>query len=289
MVNFRMPKWIKQHQLHFNSYEQIPEDVFQTISGRYKNIATDKPLVSVVVIAYNEEQDILKSISSLSVQETDIPYEVIMVNNNSKDHTQDIIDRSGAVGVLETRQGHGWARQGGLEAARGIYHLCGDADTIYPPTYVQGFYELLKKEGVAGAFGTYSFIPPEGQKRFSFGLYELFRDPAVKARAVKRPELAVGGACFAFMTEYGKSIGWRTDVKRGEDGSMLLSLKEHGEMIFDQGEKVRAWTSARTLVGDGNFFQMIWKRVKREFSRRSEYFTKNDKGYDMQDENLHKS
>ncbi len=289
MVSFRMPRWIRQHQLHFESYDQIPDEVFKTISDRYARLQTEKPLVSVVVIAYNEEKDILKSISSLSVQETDLPYEVIVVNNNSKDHTQDIIDRSGARGVLETRQGHGWARQGGLEAARGIYHLCGDADTIYPPTYVQGFYELLKKEGVAGAFGTYSFIPPKGQNRFSFALYELFRDPAVKARAVKRPELAVGGACFAFRTEYGKNIGWRTDVKRGEDGSMLLSLKEHGKVVFDQGKKIRAWTSARTLVGDGNFVQMIWKRVRRELSRMGEYFTRNKDGYEMQDKNLHQS
>jgi hypothetical protein len=58
-------------------------------------------------------------------------------------------------------------------------------------------------------------------------------------------------------------------------------------MELKEPTEVRTWTSARTLVGDGNFFQMIWKRVKRELARTSEYFTKNKKGYDMQDKNLH--
>jgi glycosyltransferase involved in cell wall biosynthesis len=288
MVAFRVPKSIEEHNLSYSKYEEIPEEVFARLRERYAKIQTDKPLVSVVVIAYNEEQNVLKSISSLSKQNTNLPYEVIVVNNNSKDHTAEIIERSGACLVNEMRQGHGWARQGGLEAARGTYHLCGDADTIYPPTYVQSFYDLLQPEDVAGAFGTYSFLPPEGQKRFSYGLYETFRDPAVKARALKRPELAVGGACFAFMTQPGLEIGWRTDVQRGEDGSMLLALKKYGKVVFDQGSGVRAWTSARTLVADGNLFQMVWKRVRREFKRIGEYFTSNDQGYDMTDKNLRK-
>ena len=286
MSDFTMPKWIHEHNISYESYTQIPDNVFDKLKSRYEIIHSRPPLVSVVVIAYNEEKNVLKSISSLSKQVTDIPYEVIVVNNNSKDNTQKIIERSGVNGVIEYRQGHGFARQGGLEVASGKYHICGDADTIYSPTHVQGFYDLLKNEDVAGAFGTYSFIPPDGKSRFSFAVYELFRDPAVKARAMKRPELAVGGACFAFRTEYGQKIGWRTDVKRGEDGSMLLELKKFGKVVFYQGKKIRAWTSARTLVADGSFSQMIWKRVKREFKRINEYFTSNKKDYTNKESNI---
>ncbi len=286
MVAFRIPKWLHQHNLSFPSFDEIPNSVFEVLQKRYTKIHASEPVVSVVVIAYNEEQNLLKSISSLSLQKTEIPYEVIVVNNNSKDHTQQIIEKTGVRGVLEMRQGHGFARQGGLDMAKGKYHISGDADTIYPPTHVQRFYELLSQDGVSGAFGTYSFMPPQGKSRFSFALYEIFRDRAVKARALKRPELAVGGACFAFLTKAGQEIGWRTDVKRGEDGSMLLALKKYGRVVFDQGEQIRAWTSARTLIADGNFLQMIFKRIKREFKRLGEYFTSNKSGYDDKKQNL---
>lgn len=288
MVSFIMPRWIKEHMLSYENYESIPDDVFDKINNRYNSIKTEKPIVSVVVIAYNEEKNILKSISSLSKQKTNLPYEVIVVNNNSKDHTQDIIDRTGVIGYLETRQGHGFARQGGMDIARGEYHLCGDADTIYPPTYVQGFYDILKKEGVIGAFGCCSFIPPEGKGRFSYAFYEFFRDPALWFRAIKRPELAVGGACFAFKTEAGKKVGWRTDVKRGEDGSMLFGLKKYGKIVFNQGKKIRIWSSPRTLISDGSFGRMIWIRIVREFKRIGEYFVSNKENYEMTEKNLRK-
>jgi len=285
MSIFRSPDWVKKHAFEFSGFDDIPNDLFDELKRKFHVIHRSPPVASVVVIAYNEEKNLLRSISSLADQRTSIPYEVIVVNNNSKDKTQEVIDRAGVKTVLEINQGPGYARQAGLKISRGIYQICGDADTIYPPTYVEGMVRLLKKKNTSGVFGTYSFITPEGKKRFSYAFYEFFRDIAVRMRSWKRPELAVGGACFAFYTKTGKEIGWRTDIRRGEDGSMLRALKKHGKVRFVQKRIIRAWTSPRTLLADGNFIQMVMKRIGREFRRFHEYFYKKKGEYQDLDKN----
>ena len=279
------PSWVRKHLHEYEDIDSIPEKVFDELRERFKKLHSASPEACIVVIAYNEEKNVLRSVSSLAAQNTNIPYEVIVVNNNSKDRTQEIIDKTGVKTVLETRQGPGHARQAGLMIAGGKYHLCADADTIYPPTYVSGMIKFLNKKNTSGVFGTYSFLTPVGKKRFTFAIYEIFRDLAVKLRSLNRPELAVGGACFGFYTEYGKKSGWRTDIKRGEDGAMLRALSIFGKVKFKQSALIRAWTSTRTLQADGNFLQIVFKMIKREFKRIDEYFYRKKGEYSDNDKN----
>ncbi|KIO74803.1 glycosyl transferase, partial [Pedobacter lusitanus] len=44
-------------------------------------------------IAWNEEINILRCVASLSKMKTAIPFEIIVVNNNSQDKTQETIDQ----------------------------------------------------------------------------------------------------------------------------------------------------------------------------------------------------
>jgi len=286
LTYFKIPYFIKSHLEETKSQKKILSPDFQKISDRCRQIHSMAPTVSIVVIAYNEEKDILNCISSLSFQETNIPYEIIVVNNNSDDATQSIIDRCGVISVFQKEPGPGHARQAGLNVAKGKYHLCADADSVYPPTYVNEMVKSLKKNGVVGAFGSVSFLPGPAHKRFTLAFYEIFRNIIVKFRSVNRPELAIGGANFGFLTEIGQKYGWRTDIKRGEDGCMLLDLKKNGKVIFKQSRKSTVWTSARTLRLDGNFIQMVLLRVTREFKRLNEYFYKEKGEYQIRNKNI---
>ncbi|MBS3073264.1 glycosyltransferase, partial [Candidatus Pacearchaeota archaeon] len=57
--------------------------------------------VSVVIPAYNEEKNIGKSLKSLSQQETDKGFEVVVVDNNSTDGTAKVA--GGFTGKLNLR------------------------------------------------------------------------------------------------------------------------------------------------------------------------------------------
>jgi hypothetical protein len=117
-------------------------------------------------------------------------------------------------------------------------------------------------------------------------MYEFFKDFVVMLRAVNRPELSLGGASFGFVTGLGKKIGWRTDIKRGEDGSMALALKKYGRIKRVNIPQARVWTSARTLDADGNYFFMIMKRMLRELKRINEYFTVQKGEYEINEQNM---
>ncbi|MBF7103868.1 glycosyltransferase family 2 protein [Pediococcus pentosaceus] len=49
--------------------------------------------LSIVVTAFNEEKYIHRCLDSLAKQKTNFDYEVIIVNDGSTDHTQDVIDQ----------------------------------------------------------------------------------------------------------------------------------------------------------------------------------------------------
>jgi glycosyltransferase involved in cell wall biosynthesis len=273
MLHLSLPKWVKQHYLEFNSIDDVPEEVFERIRKGFERLKTEQPLVSIVVIAYNEEKTILKSLSSLSSLVSKYPIEIIVSNNNSKDRTQEILDRCGVQSVFQPLQGVGFARDAGLQIAKGTYHLCADADSIYPPSFVDEMIKPMMDGSAKCVYGRVSFLPDGNKSRPVLALYEIFKDIAIGLRAIKRPELVAGGASLGFFTQQAKEIGWRTDVRRGEDGQMVLAIKRTGAIVMVKSAKSRIWTTARTLDADGSFFNMVWKRIKKEFSRISFYFT----------------
>ncbi len=243
-----------------------------------------QPLVSIVIIAHNEEKNLAGCLSSLSAMETSVSCEIIVVNNASNDQTGDLLRKLNVTYVFEERKGVGFAREAGLSHARGKYVFNGDADTIYPKHWVDSMLKLLTKPGVVGVFGSVSFIAA-GKSRINYALYELFRNAAIRIRTVNRPELSVGGANFAMLRELAKSIGWRTDIKRGEDGYMAWKLKKYGRIVFNRSAQARIWTDNRTLAKDKSFARIVLKRFRKEFLRIHEYFSINTKGYPTRTEN----
>ena len=272
-MHLTLPLWVKRHYLEYNSVDDIPQEVFDRIKARFAKLHTDTPIVSIVVVAYNEEKTILKSLSSLSEISSKYPVEIIVSNNNSTDRTQEILDRCGVKSVFQPIQGVGFAREAGLQIAKGVYHLCADADSIYPPTYVDEMIKPMVAGVAVASYGRVSFLPDGSMSRPTLAIYEFFKDLVIGLRSIKRPELVAGGASLAFYTEQAKQIGWRTDVKRGEDGQMILAIKKTGEIAMVKSSSSRIWTTARTLDAVGSLFNMIWRRVKKEFCRLHFYFT----------------
>ncbi|MBO3273556.1 glycosyltransferase family 2 protein, partial [Hymenobacter defluvii] len=89
---FSVPGWINKFKFPYKCYEEIPRHLFDYINKNLYAIQSEEPLVSVIISAWNEETNILTCIASLAKIETAIPFEIIVVNNNSTDKTQDTLD-----------------------------------------------------------------------------------------------------------------------------------------------------------------------------------------------------
>jgi glycosyltransferase involved in cell wall biosynthesis len=285
---FTVPEWVRKSLVTFNKIEDIPDEVFDEIARNLKDKKSENPVISICVIGYNEEKMILSCLSSLSRQVSQYPMEIIVSNNNSKDRMQELLDRVGVKSVIETRQGTGWARQAALDLAKGEFILNADADVLFPPTWADEFVRCLKKPGVAGVFSVDSYIPDRKKGRFSLAFYEFSRDISIHLRRINRPELAVGGGSFGFRAEHGRQINWRTNIKRGDDGSMAFSLKKFGKIMFLNNSKARIWSTPRSLEDYNNLFALVFVRFGKEFRRFRELIRPEKVGYKDRDSNLMK-
>jgi len=174
--------------------------------------------------------------------------------------------------ISETKQGYGFARQAALENSRGKYILTGDADTSYPPTWVDSMVKPLLSGKYLGSFGTYSFIPNNGQSRLKYAFYEFFRDIVHGFRAINHPELVVAGMNFCFPTEDALKIGFIKNDSRMEDGQMALALLKNGKLKRVTQLDSMAWTGTRTVEKSGSIFSAISSRLLKEIKRISIYF-----------------
>lgn len=238
---------------------ELLEKTFNEIREKLAKLQSDKPVASVVLIAHNEEPRILSCLNSLCNNHCPFPIEILVVNNNSTDRTEEILQDLGIRYFNEKQKGPGFARQCGLNQAQGIYHLCIDSDTLYPPLYIQSMVKALQKPNTVAAYALWSFIPRNN--RYRLFIYEMLRDIYLSLQNIKRPELNVRGMVFAFKTEIGKEIGFRTDILRGEDGSLALEMKKHGKLQFVKSRKARVMTGYGTLSADGSIGSSFKKRL----------------------------
>lgn len=268
-------------------FSKLPAETVRSIRESLRPTATnDNVEVSVVVIAYNEERNLAQCLWSLGENRSKYPFEIIVVNNRSTDATQEIIDSLGVKSFYEEIPGAGAARQRGLIEAKGKYYLCIDSDTLYPPKYIETMVGALKQEGTAAVYTLWNFIPDDKNGPFALMLYQWFRDIHKRLQSFKRPELGVGGAAFGFHTALGRQIGFRTDIKRGEDGSMALALKKYGKLRFISSDKARVMTSVRTLSREGSLLDIFWQRVTRSARGIKEYTHKKDEYKDLDSNKL---
>jgi len=266
------PPWIKAYEYPFKYFEDIPETVFEDINKGLDKIQSDNPLVSIIISAWNEEVDILKTIGSLSNLKTTIPLEIIVVNNNSTDKTQDTLDKLHIKKFFQPIQGWGPGRQMGMENAKGAYILLGDSDCIYPDCWVNYMVEGLQTKDTVSVYGRYSFVSEKGFSRWKLTLLETLKDLIAEVRHVKRPFLNSYGMSMGFKREYGLKEGFYMNKTHGEDGRMCFELMKYGKVKQIRSGKNRVWTGVRTLKKSGSFRKVLSVRILKELKRFSIYF-----------------
>ena len=86
-------------------------------------------------------------------------------------------------------------------------------------------------------------------------------------------------------TETARKEGFRTDILRGEDGSLALALKKYGKLRFVTARKARVLTGYGTISADGSLFSSFKKRaIKGLRSFTALFYSKNN--YEDEDSNL---
>jgi glycosyltransferase involved in cell wall biosynthesis len=174
------------------------------------------PEISVIICSYNRARYIREALESLYSQDADkSTYEVIVVDNNSTDDTDEVCHTFlnnhqdlKAQYLKEVQQGSSFARNRGADAAKGRIFVFMDDDAVAESDFISGYIKLFKEiPDAVGAGGRIipRYIPDEPtwmsyyvsslvgnfdyspvQCRFKQGKYPLESNMAVRADAFKR-------------------------------------------------------------------------------------------------------
>lgn len=113
-----------------------------------------RPLLSVLVPAYNEERTIGGVLAELAT--LDLPHEVIVVDDGSSDRTAEVV-RGFPAARLERHdrnRGKGAAMATALRHARGRLVIVQDADAEYSPADIPALYERYLEGDVDAVYGS---------------------------------------------------------------------------------------------------------------------------------------
>ncbi|MBI5019457.1 glycosyltransferase family 2 protein [Candidatus Gottesmanbacteria bacterium] len=117
-----------------------------------------RPVVSVIVPAKNEEVLLPQCLDALTHQDTKIPYEIIVVDSNSRDNTPRIAKKAGVRYINEPKKGKIYGFIRGVSEARGSILCFTEADCVVPASWIGtivGYFE--KNPSVAAISGGYTF------------------------------------------------------------------------------------------------------------------------------------
>lgn len=111
---------------------------------------------SVVIPLYNKEKYIGRTLKSVFSQ-TVLPYEVIVVNDGSKDNSVKVVESLNYPLIKlihQTNLGVSAARNRGIEASAGDYVAFLDADDEWDPDFLETICRLISKFPQAGGYAT---------------------------------------------------------------------------------------------------------------------------------------
>jgi cellulose synthase/poly-beta-1,6-N-acetylglucosamine synthase-like glycosyltransferase len=144
--------------------ERRPKPSFREVARQYKDILPPSlrryPRVSVVVCAYNAERTINQCLASLAA--LNYPdYEVIVVNDGSRDRTLEIAGGYGFCRIIsQPNEGLSVARNVGAEAASGEIVAYTDSDCVADPDWLSYLVAKMEASNLAACGGP-NFPPPE--------------------------------------------------------------------------------------------------------------------------------
>jgi glycosyltransferase involved in cell wall biosynthesis len=192
------------------------------------------PLVSVIIPVHNGEKYIREAVDSVLAQ-TFTDFEIIVVNDNSSDRTEEYLREYGnrVVVLTNTGKGPGPSRNMGVKAARGSLIAFLDADDAWFPT------KLEKQVAIATSNLRYGIITCDA---------EVFNDAGIVASSSKEDQPIsngdvmevllfhnwIGTSCVLVRKECIEEAGYfhETPFIRGEDWVLWMQIASRHHVYF---------------------------------------------------------
>ena len=252
--------------------------------------AETAPAVSVIVPAYNEEVNIVRTVDNLKQQ--DYPaLHIYLVDDGSKDHTlgkvMEKFGNDGKVTVLAKKNGgKASALNYGIAACKTDFVVCVDADTQLQADAVS---RLMKHfiADEAGRVGAVAGNVKVGNQRNMLTYWQAIEYTTSQnfdrmAYSNINAVTVVPGAIGAFRKKALEAVGGFTTDTLAEDCDLTMSINEHGYVIENENYAVAMTEAPETLR------QFVRQRIRWSFGvmqtfwkHRSSLFARSKGGFGL--------
>jgi glycosyltransferase involved in cell wall biosynthesis len=209
--------------------------------------------VSIIVIAYNEENNIAECIESIISQKYDFEYELLIVNGNSQDKTAEIvkkyIKKHKNIRLMQRdTSSQSKNRNYGIKKSKYDYVAFTDADCIVPTNWLKtlsnGYVTYQKKDKNLAGVGGANIPPKDNNNKFLQAVGIAFSSwigslGSIQARPLDKDAEVFSVSCttclykksalikVGLFPEYEKQLGddWIMGLKLKKDGNKLVGLK----------------------------------------------------------------
>lgn len=228
---------------------------------------------SIIVCTYNRAESLRDTLRALCAQKTkpSREWEVVVVDNNSKDHTRKVVEEMQSEWPLlryefEQAQGLSHARNHGIAAAQGDILLFTDDDVLPEPDWMEVTLSGLEKSNADACGGYIAPIwetPPPAWLTERFYGFLAVRTDRIDDYPITQTNQAPFGANMAMKRMVFERVGL-FDTNRGRKGNVLAS-GEDGEMF----ERILAAGLKAVFLGQSRVHHKVeaFRLTKRYFRR----------------------
>ena len=193
--------------------------------------------VSVIVPTHNRAEALEKTLTYLREQVFAHPWEVVVVNNNCTDNTDEVVKAAmtnfpvSLKLVHQTKPGASAARNAGANAAVGEYLIFIDNDILTSPDFIQRHYNNLEKFPGAWFVGNVHNLPEQEKThfgKFRKSLEAVVGNEIVEVTGITGQTTSMQRAQFMQLHGFDESF----HVASGEDRELAMRAMESGIKIF---------------------------------------------------------
>lgn len=216
-------------------------------------LSVKKPVISVIIPAYNEGARIRACLRSVKHQTISVPYTIIVADNNSTDQTIFVAREEGVEVACAKRKGYAYAAIAGIAKTHARIIAMTDADSVVPSDWLVRIHETFESHAdVVAVAGPYEFY--DGPRMLTMVLRAMNRiNPRLLTSSLCGINMAFRRDAYEHVGGFSSEINLQADTYLGEQ------LKKIGRIYFDRDNTVLS--SARRFQKPSQLISEVWIRI----------------------------